>query len=321
MGNIMKPGSCNLIIVCTVLAVGLAGCGGRGSDDPPVNDISIQDDGPINEEQNDNVNQSFSDTVAPLVGEWRLQTNDELLYLDISTGGVITESIFDVEGNCVVSTADLQMSIDSNGLLFAMSPLNDSGEPDSILVNPDLQLIQTGLLEVVDNNPDEAVTYLATMVTTQDSIYALPVCSTVQVQSNPETLTYTDTFLQIDYPASWILENNVDGIDAQFLSPEINEFGGSDNCTVVSAFAPDTNLESITNEVIFLFDSRPAPRTSYLTVNGTPMSRTFGSYTFFGITNDDVVLQLAYSNNYFHQIFCFSGAGEREVILDSMVVR
>lgn len=162
-----------LRVLYVALLPGLVSCGGSSSDSDPAPGSSTGNN-PGNQMQTE-----LADAVAPLVGEWQLRLediDDEILYLEVTDAGVLRESLFDVTERCIEATVSLPITVDTNGVLFAMSPLDEFGEPVSELVNPDLRSGPGGLLEVVDNDPDGQTVYLTSRVSASEGISTLSTC-------------------------------------------------------------------------------------------------------------------------------------------------
>jgi len=261
-------------VFCAALMLGLAGCGGSSSGSDPApgsgTDNNTGTDTPT----------EVATAVAPLVGEWQLQLvdiDDEILYLEVTEAGVLRESLFDVTDQCIEATVNLPISFDVNDVLFAMSPLDEFGEPLSELVNPDLRSGQGGLLEVADNNPDSQTVYLTSSVDPAESISTLSSCSDSTPLSSSQTLRYTDTFLQIDYPSDWTVITSNPTVSAILVSPQETSSGGNTNCTVNSVFFANSSIAAVANELsTSIFNAEPTPQISFLEVNGTSMSRISG---------------------------------------------
>ncbi len=133
-------------------------------------------------------------------------------------------------------------------------------------------------------------------------------------QSNIDVTSYSTSLIRLNYPSDWIVDTSNDALDAQFLS---SAFGGS-NCGVGSTFAPGGSLLELTEAFVDLFDAQPIPDVSFVTVNGTSMSRVSGQIASAGT---DGAAQLAYEDSYVHILFCVGlTPDELNVFFDSMEI-
>ena len=130
--------------------------------------------------------------------------------------------------------------------------------------------------------------------------------------------TYTDNFIRTNYPAEWTLNTSLSSVSAQFLAPEQTATGGNPNCTVDTVFEPGSTLTELTERTLTLFNTDPEPVTNLVTVNGVEMTRSTGTITLFTFKSD-ATQQVAYEDDYFHTIVCFSTPqADTDLVLDSM---
>jgi len=136
--------------------------------------------------------------------------------------------------------------------------------------------------------------------------------------SNIDVTTFTTSLLQLNYPSDWTVDTSDSDIEAQFFSNKFNEFGGVNNCVLISDFAPGGSLLELTDVTLDLFATTPMPDVSFVTVNGTSMSRISGNLDQVPIQTD---MQLAYEDSYIYAVLCFGLTPEElNVFFDSMNV-
>jgi len=141
-----------------------------------------------------------------------------------------------------------------------------------------------------------------------------------QTNRRTDILNYTDSFLQLNYPDDWTLDNSDPDISAQFLTPGINELGGRNACTLISSFEPGRSLLLVIQEIFDFLDQNPEPVTSFINVNGTDMARIDGNVTMQGVVLA-LNTQTAYEDEYVHSIFCFGiSAEDIDLVFGSMEI-
>lgn len=142
----------------------------------------------------------------------------------------------------------------------------------------------------------------------------------VQSQTPASFVRYADSRVQLFYPNNWLLNTSGD-FKAQFLAPEVNQFGGNDNCTLDYSFAPNSSLVELTDEVLdFAVADSPEPNVSFLTVNGIPASRINGFIRILEFSVP-VEIQMMYRDSTAFVFICAAGdanAQSARSILNSM---
>ena len=163
-----------------------------------------------------------------------------------------------------------------------------------------------------DDDDDSVAISLAEDIADDDSIASpLPDISSEE---------FIDSNFSLRYPSSWLVNPNgqVPGVDAQFFSPQTNEFGGNDNCGVSYTFEPSLSLIDLLDEVSVLFDSSPEPTEEFLEVNGVPAGKITGTVTAANIRIPSVAQVMALDGQLIFG-FCVGSNDEAiELILGSL---
>ncbi len=133
---------------------------------------------------------------------------------------------------------------------------------------------------------------------------------------NREVVSYSTSFLQLDYPATWTLNTSIEDVEAQFLAPGINESGGKNNCTLVSALEPEKSLAQVIDEAYVYYNEDSSLKTAFIDVNGTDMARIEGTLY---LEDTPIYNLLAYQDSYTHSIFCFGLTPEEVDLIFSSV--
>ncbi len=279
-----KPKRC--FFVALVFAAFITGCGGGGDGEPA--DVTNPDD--IDDELGDLI------TVIPeVIGSWQ--------------NTLLAENFWLITEDTVTSYVNLPpqpcRQIEAT-LLSSTTFTIDEGDGASTQFT---MRVDNGQL-ILEGSGGSA---------THDSISetALPAaCVGAEAPVEGDTQRYTDSFLQLDYPASWSL--NADpgfGVSARFLAPETTESGGNFSCGVSSTLQPGSSLAEQTDNFLSTFNQALVSDTAFVTVNGTPMFR------FNVNANTPSSWQLAYVGDYLHSVDCFGVTDEVVAeIFDSLVV-
>ena len=93
----------------------------------------------------------------------------------------------------------------------------------------------------------------------------IPEACIQQIPLRDNFLRYTDTFIQIDYPAEWTLNTNVNNVNAMFVSTEVSAAGGNVNSTVNTVFQPNSDLGTLTDEFLLLINFESTPEMTFPT--------------------------------------------------------
>ncbi len=298
------------LINALACVLAMTACGGSGSDNnlnsPDTVSISQSAEQDTNQENTDptnNITESENGITvsSEFIGYWQneLFPNNYWVVMQDS----ITNFGYLPSTQCVRIDATLLSSS-----TFTIDQGIGAGDQISMRIEDGKLILEATALRAMHSQVDESDIPLR--------CFDLPASAETMPSTN--TVRYTDSFLQIDYPADWILDTNPNGGTAQFLSPETNENGFLPNCVINSFYSPGSNLNAITNDALTQFDLSPAPEVSFLTVNDTPMSRTTGFVTLFAQTID-INQQLAFKDDFTHQAVCL-GTNLDIQILNSMVV-
>ena len=141
------------------------------------------------------------------------------------------------------------------------------------------------------------------------------------VTSNESVELYQDSFLRLNYPSDWVLNTDIEGTSATFISPELSDLGGNPNCNVGSIFLPGASLVILVDVALEeIFVDNPEPDISFLTVNGTSMARISG-FAAIGSQLVDVTAQYAFEDDTVHQLLCLDLTDEEtDLFVNSMEI-
>lgn len=195
-------------------------------------------------------------------------------------------------------------------LVFALSACSSDNS------TPPTTMQQVGANELSLVAPDDSVT-----VTPGQNTNSITDQTTTQVQ-NADWLEYQDSTVKLRYPPELILDQSINGVDAQFLDPSTNELGGNDNCTYTSGYEPGSSLiEQVDFILSGFFDSDPEPELQFLDVNGEPAARIAGNVTIGVIRAIPSRMQIMYSQDFGYIVACF-GLSDDDVtgIFDSFTL-
>ena len=103
--------------------------------------------------------------------------------------------------------------------------------------------------------------------------------------SDIPSVEYMGSFISLRYPSSWLLNPNgqIAGVDVQFVAPQGNSFGGTDNCVFTTSFFPSLTLLETVDDLLELFDAVPEPQEEFLEVNGVPAARVTGNLSILTV--------------------------------------